>query len=670
MRLLTFVMLLIFTILPAIVSGQSTIYRLCKNSNSLHDICRDEKTGQFRGHYSIISFAGNERYSAYFYPDREFAVIRHNDRGERASIDVANNGLVGRNLAEGEYYPSNKNFNNTLPEIRSRFLSSSDWRRKAIQRNLKRLELYHSTVDGLWGRNTFNAIIGYNAVFKQSLLVGSNYNADQLLNAISSHTRFNYTDGKLQKASPKPSCVYTTSNRYACSSTQVCTWATNTGTPKRWNTASSYSRGWVAEAKRRNLSCGVSVSTANKCSALNPQACSAKRICELATDFKFGEYTWATYSSLQPVVKEAKRRKLSCGVGTSKRPSTGTKPCSTYSVSSCSNQQLCQFGTTGTPKRWSTGLHGKKYAAEARSRSLSCGVNENISSAPSAKNCSNDPNKCGAVELCQKAVETKSGKVFWRTDVYGKRYAAAAKSIGLPCNVDSENPEKTFRVANGTGFFVTESGDVVTNQHVISGCNEVQVHSGGEMAAATVVSQDKINDLALLRTKLKTKSIFSLAPENPYLLQDIIAAGFPFGESVSSTIKVTKGVVSSLSGLGDNSGQIQIDAALQPGNSGGPIIDENGNVVGVAVAKLDLEKSIESFGVVPENVNFGIKLSSLKTFLDDNNVNYTVGKEREIKNSALGKLATEATVLLSCWMTEARIETMQNSKAMFKEILK
>ena len=73
---------------------------------------------------------------------------------------------------------------------------------------------------------------------------------------------------------------------------------------------------------------------------------------------------------------------------------------------------------------------------------------------------------------------------------------------------------------------------------------------------------------------------------------------------------------------------------------------------------------------MPENVNFGIKLSSLKTFLDDNNVDYTVGNEREIKNSALGKLATEATVLLSCWMTEARIETMQNSKAMFKEILK
>ena len=638
---------------------------MCYSANSTHDICRSDGTGKYNGHDKIISYKGKQRYEAYFFPNRQFSVFRYDSNNNRISIDVADNGLVGRNLAAGEYYPNNKNYNNTLPEIRSRFLASSDWRRKEIQRNLKRLELYNSSVDGLWGRNTFNAIIGYNAIFKQSLQVGSNYKADELLNAISSHNRFNYTDGKLQKASPKPSCFYTTSNRYVCSSTQVCTWATNTRTPKRWNTASSYSRGWVAEAKRRKLSCGVVEQSNNTCSYSKTDACTNTAICSYATignpkrwNHALGGGNW---------VREAKKRNLQCGVYETKQTQS---PCSTYNLKSCSTKQLCQFGTTGSPKRWSVGIHGKKYANEARSRGLTCGVNENIASATSINNCSNDPTKCGAVELCQKAIETKSGKVVWRTDVYGKRYAAAAKSIGLPCNVDSENPEKTYRVANGTGFFVSDTGYVVTNQHVISGCNEVQIHSGGDMSAAAVISQDKINDLALLKTKMKTQSAFSLAPENPYLLQDIIAAGFPFGESVSSTIKVTKGVVSSLSGLGDNSGQIQIDAALQPGNSGGPIIDENGNVVGVAVAKLDLEKSIESFGVVPENVNFGIKLSSLKTFLDDNNVNYTVGKEREIKNSALGKLATEATVLLSCWMTEARIETMQNSKAMFKEILR
>ena len=88
--------------------------------------------------------------------------------------------------------------------------------------------------------------------------------------------------------------------------------------------------------------------------------------------------------------------------------------------------------------------------------------------------------------------------------------------------------------------------------------------------------------------------------ENPYLLQDINSAGYPFGNKISSSIKVTRGVVSSLSGVADNISEIQIDAALQPGNSGRPLLDENGNVVGVAVAKLDAEFALEKFGTLPE----------------------------------------------------------------------
>jgi len=458
-----------------------------------------------------------------------------------------------------------------------------------------------------------------------------------------------------------------------CDNSDVCQHATsgNWGSEViHWRTQTIYQI-WVDEAKRRRLDCDVENSKRFvKCSNETPEYCSDNFVCNKATNFLgSGDYQWSNSDSMQHFVREAAKRSLSCSVVGATNPFVDAKSCSSENLSFCSNQQLCQFGTAGTPKRWRT-YAGKIYAQEAQSRGLSCGINEGTANAPSTQTCANDPTKCGAVELCQKAVKITDGTRSWKMDAYGKQYAAAAKSIGLTCNVDSENPEKTYRVANGTGFYISDDGHVVTNQHVINGCNKIQVHSDGQMAAATIVGQDRINDLALLKTALKTKSVFSLAPENPYLLQDIVAAGFPFGESISSTIKVTKGVVSSLSGLGDNSGQIQIDAALQPGNSGGPIIDENGNVVGVAVAKLDLEKSIESFGVVPENVNFGIKLSSLKTFLEDNNVAYEIGDERPIKNSALGKLASEATVLISCWMTEARIETMQNQKAMFKEILK
>ena len=73
------------------------------------------------------------------------------------------------------------------------------------------------------------------------------------------------------------------------------------------------------------------------------------------------------------------------------------------------------------------------------------------------------------------------------------------------------------------------------------------------------------------------------------MLQDIYVAGYPFGMGISSSVKVTKGIISSLTGVGNNFSEMQIDAALQSGNSGGPILDEQGNVVGVAVAKLDLQ---------------------------------------------------------------------------------
>ena len=103
------------------------------------------------------------------------------------------------------------------------------------------------------------------------------------------------------------------------------------------------------------------------------------------------------------------------------------------------------------------------------------------------------------------------------------------------------------------------------------------------------------------------KSIFKIKNGNASLLEDIYVAGYPFGDFFNSSVKITKGIVSSLSGFQNNFSNMQIDAALQPGNSGGPVIDNNGNVVGVAVAKLDLTTMIEVFNSVPENTNFAIK---------------------------------------------------------------
>ena len=153
---------------------------------------------------------------------------------------------------------------------------------------------------------------------------------------------------------------------------------------------------------------------------------------------------------------------------------------------------------------------------------------------------------------------------------------------------------------------------MITNNHVIEGCQHVKIHHNGKAIPATVVTYDPQNDLALLKGDFRPSTVLPLSNTRPELLQDVYVAGYPFGRKISAAIKVTKGIVSSLTGIGNNFSQIQTDAALQPGNSGGPILDDKGNVIGVAVAKLDIKKILKDFGVIPEDTNFGVKTSVVK----------------------------------------------------------
>ena len=232
----------------------------------------------------------------------------------------------------------------------------------------------------------------------------------------------------------------------------------------------------------------------------------------------------------------------------------------------------------------------------------------------------------------------------------------------------SNDSNELITAASGSGFFVSKEGHLVTNNHVINHCSEVKFKHAGEVMDATVVARDRVNDLALLKTSLNDPTTLPISNSNPALLQDIYAAGFPFGSSISASVKVTKGIVSSLSGVADNFSNVQIDASLQPGNSGGPIVDEYGNAVAVAVAKLDLEKfSQEAFGVVPENTNFGIKATVVRNLLEGSGIQLTRPNTTKLSGAQLGQRITESTVHLSCLMTMAQIEQVRDQKVLFTE---
>ena len=263
-----------------------------------------------------------------------------------------------------------------------------------------------------------------------------------------------------------------------------------------------------------------------------------------------------------------------------------------------------------------------------------------------------------------------NGKVLegiWKDDkfMYAQKIKKNEKKFAKKSKPKSN---EIINASSGTGFAVSSNGHVITNNHVINGCNSIKIHSNGKVIPATVISFDPKNDIALLKGKFIPTHVLPLSDEKTKLLQDIYVAGYPFGKKISTSIKVTKGIISSLTGVGNNFSNFQIDAALQPGNSGGPILNDRGNVIGIAVAKLSLRYIRKNFGVTPENTNFGIKTSVVKSMLHSTNIKLINPNKIEISKTKLGRNISNATYYLSCWMTMAKIEQMKSTKVMFKNI--
>ena len=216
--------------------------------------------------------------------------------------------------------------------------------------------------------------------------------------------------------------------------------------------------------------------------------------------------------------------------------------------------------------------------------------------------------------------------------------------------------------SSGTGFFVSNNGHIITNDHVIVGCRNVTITQQGKYVEVDVIAYDEKNDLAILKSDIRPKKYYRISKSDPKLMDDIVIAGYPLGNKVSTGIKTTKGSVTSLSGMGNNFSEFQTDAALNKGNSGGPIIDKDGNVIGVAVAKLEGE-GIEGF-------NFGIKSSVLKSFSESNNLRLITASRSKMSQNQLTSLVTEGTVYIDCWLTISDIEKIikqSSEKAFYSE---
>lgn len=226
--------------------------------------------------------------------------------------------------------------------------------------------------------------------------------------------------------------------------------------------------------------------------------------------------------------------------------------------------------------------------------------------------------------------------------------------------------KKLYKVGSGSGFFVSADGYAITNHHVIESCQETKVHFGNNIYKTKILAIDKVNDLALLETNTKNSVYFELFKGQPKLMQEVFVAGFPIAEITNSTVKVTKGIVSSLAGMNNDFGSFMMDAALQPGNSGGPVFNDDGELLGVATATISKDFS-DKAGFIPQNVNFGVKSGTLKNFLESNQIK--PAKPSWFYSPSKEELVDKATISVSCWMNVSSIKQAKKNnprKLMYK----
>ena len=207
--------------------------------------------------------------------------------------------------------------------------------------------------------------------------------------------------------------------------------------------------------------------------------------------------------------------------------------------------------------------------------------------------------------------------------------------------------------ASGTGFLVA-TGRLLTNNHVVDGCSRMMARNAlNQRVPAHVDSVDAQRDLAVLTVPANFGPPLTFRGEPPVRRgESVITYGFPLSGLLSSGPSLTTGDVSALTGLRDNPGDFQISAPVQPGNSGGPLLDSQALVIGVVVAKLNAARVAQmTGGDIPQNVNFAVKGTEALAFLKERGVSVqtAVNSGPDKRAFEIGEIANPSTVYLQCY---------------------
>lgn len=208
-------------------------------------------------------------------------------------------------------------------------------------------------------------------------------------------------------------------------------------------------------------------------------------------------------------------------------------------------------------------------------------------------------------------------------------------------------PEAPKGVATGTGFFISNDGYMLTNSHVIKGSSNISIILNGKSVSATLIDHDPNNDIALLKVDEVVEVLPIELKKKTKQGTEIAVLGYPNIGLQGNEQKATFGYINANSGIQGDTRYFQIDSPIQPGNSGSPMVNDQGVVIGIASASLNQSAAISATGTLAQNVNYAVKIAYALPMLINHGVNYIeTAKQKPLEKTELIESISNSVVLV------------------------
>ena len=229
------------------------------------------------------------------------------------------------------------------------------------------------------------------------------------------------------------------------------------------------------------------------------------------------------------------------------------------------------------------------------------------------------------------------------TSKRAKRFNPPKKTPGEQQSGNGIKPPQHPPRGSGSGFFITRQGHIVTNYHVVKNAGMIWIRFKNNFYPGTLLGKDKKNDLAIIKVSGTFTPIKFPVNKAVVLGEAVFTIGFPMPDIQGVAPKVSKGIINSLSGVKDDYRFYQVDLPLQPGNSGGMLADDNGNIIGVVTAVLKPGPVYNKTGVYPQNVNYAVKSEYLASMLTSLNLESLLIYSDDIAEEKFEKVVARAS---------------------------